>query len=161
MSRTQYVHYNGCNSSRKSIEYGVPQGSTLGPLFFILFMNDFSRASQLLFSLLFADDTSVFLIDKEYTQLIVFLNKELKKVSHWLNANGLTINVKNTHFMVFHLARIKAKDLNVEMQGNIIGCVTATKYLGVIIDNKLKWTIHILYIKNKGSKTIGLFYKMR
>ena len=63
--------------------------------------------------------------------------------------------------MVFHQARIKAKDINIEMQGNIIGSVTATKYLGVIIDNKLKWTSHILYIKNKLSKTIGLFYKMR
>ena len=102
MSKAQYVHYNGCNSSTKSIEYGVPQGSILGPLFFILFMNDFSRASQLLFSILFADDTSVFLIGKEYTQLIVSVNKELKKVSPWLNANGLAINVKKTHFMVFH-----------------------------------------------------------
>ena len=63
--------------------------------------------------------------------------------------------------MVFHGARIKAKDLNVEMQGNNIDCVTTTKYLGVIIDNKLNWTCHILYIKNKISKTIGLFYKMR
>ena len=150
-----------CNSSTKSIEYGVPQGSILGPLFFILFMNDFSRASQLLFSILFADDTSVFLIGKEYTQLIKSLNEELKKVSRWLNANGLTINLKKTHYMVFHRARIKAKDLNVEMQGNNIDCVTTTKYLGVIIDNKLKWTSHILYIKNKISKTIGLFYKMR
>ena len=127
----------------------------LGPLFFILFMNDFTRASQLLFSILFADDTSVFLIGKEYTKLIVFLNKELKKVSHWLNANGLTINVKKTHFMVFHRARIKAKDLYVEMQGNNIGCVTATKYLGVIIENKLKWTSHILYIKIKYQKPLA------
>ena len=53
-----------------------------------------------------------------------------------------------------------AKVLNVEMQGNNIDCVTTTKYLGVIID-ELKWTTHILYIKNKISKTIGLFYKMR
>ena len=147
MSRTQYVHYNGCNSSTKSIEYGVP-------LFFILFMNDFSRASQLLFSILFADDTSVFLIGKEYTQLIISLNEELKK------SISLVKCQKKTHYMVFHRARIKAKDLNVEMQGNNIDCVTTTKYLGVIIDNKLKWTSHILYIKNKISKTIGLFYKM-
>ena len=61
--------------------------------------------------------------------------------------------------MVFHRARIKAKDLNIEMQGNILDCVT-TKYLGVIIDNKLKWTSHILHIKNNISKTIGIFYKM-
>ena len=70
-------------------------------------MNDFSRASQLLFSILFADDTSVFLIGKEYTQLIISLNEELKKVSRWLHANGLTINLKKTHYMVFHRARIK------------------------------------------------------
>ena len=122
-------------------------------------MNDLSRASQLLFSILFADDTSVFLIGKKYSQLIVSLNKDLKKVSHWLNANGLTINVKKTHLMVFHRARIKAKDLNVEMLGNIIGCVTATKYLGVIIDNKLKWTSHILYIKYQVSKPLAFSTK--
>ena len=63
--------------------------------------------------------------------------------------------------MVFHRARRKTKYLNVEMQGNNIDCVTTTKYLGVIIINKLKWTSHILYIKNKILKTIGLFYKMR
>ena len=57
--------------------------------------------------------------------------------------------------MVFHRARIKAKDLNVEMQGNIIGCVTTTKYSGVIIDNKLKWTSHILYVKNKYQKPLA------
>ena len=60
-------------------------------------MNDFSRASQLLFSIRFADDTSVFLIGKEYTQLIISLNEEHKIVSRWLNANGLTINLKKTH----------------------------------------------------------------
>ena len=92
-----------------------------------------------LYFLVVADDTSVFLIGKEYTQLIISLNEELKKVSRWLNANGLTINLKKTHYMVFHRARIKAKDLNVEMQGNNIDCVTTTKYLG----DKLKWTSHI------------------
>ena len=60
-------------------------------------------------SIHFADDTSVFLIRKEYTQLIISLNEELKKVSHWLNANGLTINLKKTHYMVFHRARIRLK----------------------------------------------------
>ena len=161
MSGTQYVHYNGCSSSTKSIEYRVPQGSILGPLFFISIYEWLFQGISITSSILFADDTSVFLIGKEYTQLIVLLNKELKKVSCWFNANGLTINVIKTHFMVFHRARIKAKYLNVPRHGNIIDCVTATIYLRGIIDNKLKWTSHVLYIKNKISKTIGLFYKMR
>ena len=73
----------------------------------------------------------------------------MKNSKKCLTGFGLTINLKKTHYMVFHRARIKAKDLNVVMQGNNIDCVTTTKYLGVIIDNKLKWTSHILYLKNK------------
>ena len=76
---TQYVHYNECSSNTKSIEYGAPQGSILGPLFFITSMNNFSRASKIHFSILFADDTSVFLVGTEYAKLIKFLIVELKK----------------------------------------------------------------------------------
>ena len=63
--------------------------------------------------------------------------------------------------MVFHRAKIKAAGLPVVMQRNVVQCVTKTKFLGVIIDNKLKWNDHITYVKSKISKTIGLFYKMR
>ena len=138
MHRTQYVHYNGCNSSTKPIKYGVLQGSILGPLFFILFMNDFSKTSKILFTIHFADDTSVFIVGTEYTKLIELLNMELEGVSCWLNANGLAVNVKKTHYMVFHLAKIKAVALPVVMQRNVVECVARTKFLGVIIDNKLK-----------------------
>ena len=69
LSRTQYVHYHWCNSSIKPIQYRVPQGSVLEQLLFKLFMNDFCRTSQLLFSILFADDTSVFLIDKKINSI--------------------------------------------------------------------------------------------
>ena len=71
------------------------------------------------------------------------------------------VNVKKTHYMVFHRAKIKAAGLPVVMQRNVVECVTKTKFLGVIIDNKLKWNDHITYVKSKISKTIGLFYKMR
>ena len=94
-SRTQYVVYNECNSSTQSIEYGVPQGSNLGRLFFILFINDFSKAPTLFFTFLFADDTSVFLEGKEHTNLVEILNEELNKITIWLNANKLMFNVKN------------------------------------------------------------------
>ena len=124
-------------------------------------MNDFSRASEIFFTILFADDTSVFIVGTEYTKLIEILNVELERVSCWLNANGLAVNVKKTHYMVFHRAKIKAVALPVEMQRNVVECVTRIKFLGVIIDTKLKWNDHITYAKSKISKTIGLFFKMR
>ena len=86
MSRSQYVICNGATSDVKLVESGVPQGSILGLLFFILFMNDFSRSSTLLFSILFADDTSVFLESTAYSKIIKALNNELVNVTKWLSA---------------------------------------------------------------------------
>ena len=132
-SKTQYVVYNECNSSTQSIEYDVPQGSILGPLLFILFMSDFSKASKLFFTILFADDTSVLLEGNEYTKLVEILNDEINKITIWLNANKLMINVKKTHYMVFHRAKIKTLGTDVIMQNTSIQCVKSTKFLGVII----------------------------
>ena len=81
---------------------GIILDEKLGPLLFILQMNDLTNSSKLLFAILFADDTSVFLEGKEYTHLIEMLNSELKKLTIWLNVNKLTVNVKKTHYMVFH-----------------------------------------------------------
>ena len=64
------VHYNGCDSDKKTITHGVPQGSILGPLLFILYIHDFSRSSDILFSILFADDTSVFIEGTSYAKII-------------------------------------------------------------------------------------------
>ena len=102
-------------------------------------MNDFSKSSQLLFSILFADDTTVPIEAKEYEGLIMALNNELHKFSTWLDANKLSISTKKTHFMVFHRSRIKTNDVNVIKQQNIIERVNSTKFLGLIIDDKLKW----------------------
>ena len=131
--RTQYVVYNECNSSTQSIEYGVPQRSILGPLLFILFMSDFSKASKLFFTILFADDTSVFLEGKEYTKLVEILNEELNKITIWLNANKLMINVKKNHYMVFHRAKIKTLGTDVIMQNTSIQCVKSTKFWELLL----------------------------
>ena len=94
--------------------------------------------------------------------MIIELNIELIKVSKWLKANKLTLNLSKTHFMVFHRARIKhVNDFVVNIDDKKIDSTLTTKFLGIIIDNKLKWTEHIKYIKNKISKSIGIIYKCR
>ena len=156
-ARSQFVFYNGIRSSIRNITHGVPQGSILGPLLFILNVNDYSRSSDLLFSFLF--DTSVFIEGHSYAEVIEILNIELLKVSDWLMANKLTINLKKCHYMIFHRSRLKDCDKkDVIIQDRIISHVTSTKFLEVIIDDKLKWNLHM---KNKIAKSNGILYKIR
>ena len=118
----------------------MPQGSILGPLLFIIYMDDFSRASDLLFSIIVADDTSVFIEGTQHEETINLLNNELEKVNIWLKSNKLTINIKKTHYMMFHRTRIQYKNIqDIFIGGNKIEYTNNTKFLGVIIDRKLNW----------------------
>ena len=111
-NRKQYVEYNNFKSDKKTITHGVPQGSILGPLLFIIYMNDFSRSSELIFSILFADDTSVFIEGTNFENISKLLNTELEKGNMCLKANKLTIHTKKTHYMMFHETLIKHKNTN-------------------------------------------------
>ena len=91
--RVQFAEYNNYHSDNKQITHGVPQGSILGPLLFILYINDFSNASDLLFSILFAGDTSVFIEGTAYSSIIKDINTELEKVDKWLKSNKLSVNI--------------------------------------------------------------------
>ena len=144
-NRKQYVIYNNPEFDIGSITHGVPQGSILGPLLFIIYMNDFSKASELLFVILFADDTNIFLEGMSYNKIILEMNTELYKIETWLAANRLTLNVNKTHYMIFHRSRLKAShcDVHVILNDNIVKRVTSTKFVGIIIDEKLSWKQHI------------------
>ena len=98
--RSQYVPYNHANSAFRNVNCGVPQGSIIGPLFFIVFMNDIFYASELLFNVLYADDTSIFLSHKDLQTLIQSMNNEMKHMSLWLKANKLTLNSEKTYYIV-------------------------------------------------------------
>ena len=141
--RSQYVEFQNTQSDTKPITHGVPQGSILGPILFIIDINDFSKASEKLFSILYADDTSVFIEGYEYDKLIEIMNNEMKQVDIWLQANGLVINQEKTHYMVFHRAGIKTNSNEISIRDNIIPRVSSTKFLGLIIDDQLKWLEHI------------------
>ena len=107
------MEVNGKLSEFGTIRHGVPQGSILGPLLFLLYINDISQSSDILDFFLFVDDTTVFYSDdpsNKDTESI--LNNELEKVSCWLAANKLSLNVKKSNFLHFHYGKSKKNNLN-------------------------------------------------
>ena len=143
------------------ITHGVLQGSILGPLLFILYINDLAGVSEKLFTTLFSDDTTILIEGTQVNSMITALNSELAKLTDWLKANKLSINVSKPHYMVFHRSRRKLDKEDILLDTTIIKQVTFTKFLGIIIDDKLKWIHHISYIKNKISKGMGIILKAR
>ena len=144
----------------KHIICGVPQGSILGPLLFIAYMNDIFQASKYLYNILYADDTSILLSGSDLQKLVREINRELELISEWFKANKLTLNIEKTYYMVFHQSHRKFKN-NIELVISYIKFREAKimKYLGVIIDSKLNWIDHITYIKNEVAKGIGIIRK--
>ena len=160
--RQQYVVFNRHCSSNETISCIVPQGSILGPLLFFSYANDMSNVSQLLFTLLFADDTNVFTSGKDVRQLIAIMNNKLTKIVEWLNVNKLSLNVKKTHYMIFSLSRNRIiNDTNIKINEQMVARVACTKFLGVLIDEKLSLANHIKSIKMKISKGTGIINKAK
>ncbi len=120
------------------------------------------NASTLLFPILFADDTNIFLNDKSISEIFKIMNLELTKIVEWLNVNKLSLNVKKTHYMLFGLTRKRTTTNEILCINNeVISKVESTKFLGIIIDFKLCWAEHIHYIKSKISKGIGILCRAR
>ena len=106
-NRKQFVYINEVKSGEQNIKCGVPQGSILGPLLFILNINDLENISKSLFPILFADDATILIEAKNVISAIHIMNQELDKLTIWLKANKLTLNISKTHYMIFHRTRIK------------------------------------------------------
>ena len=110
IKRTQYVDSNGVSSSIREIETGVPQGSILGPLLFIIYMNDIHTVSDNFHFVLYADDTTLSSPMGSFARgcngnielISTSINSGLNKIADWLAVNKLSFNVKKTKFMIFH-----------------------------------------------------------
>ena len=158
-NRKQYVNWQDTNSEIEPVSCGVPQGSILGPLLFILYVNDLPKDSNKFVSILFADDTTILL--EGNNPLYCHITKLRIGQISWLNANKLSLNVSKTHYMVFHCARRKNDHEDIILSNNILQQAHYTKNFGIIIDDKLKWDNHISYIKNKIAKGMGILLKAR
>ena len=159
--RTQFVEFNKVRSSPQGISCGVPQGSILGPLFFILYVNDLNNASML-DAILFADDANLFISHNDPVYLMTTLNIELNKLSTWFAANRLSLNLSKTNFMVFKPRQKKQSfEFQVFINDQPISQVSETMFLGVFLDDNLCWKPHISLLASKLSKSIGIIHKSR
>ena len=162
-NRTQFVSFNEFNSSYRNIECGVPQGSVLGPLLFIIFLNDIAFSSDKFSFVTYADDTNVIVSHANLSDLITIVNQELSNLSVWFKANKLSLNIDKTNYMIFknrHSNRIY-DDLNICIDGRKISKVSHTKFLGVLLDESLTWSNHTSNIVNILSKYCGILYRLR
>ena len=105
--RNQYVSVNGSNSKFLTITCGVPQGSVLGPLLFFIYINDLANTSEKLKFYLFADDTNIYFESSALSNLIKIVNRELRSVKKWLDANKLSLNIDKTNYVIFHYSSVK------------------------------------------------------
>ena len=156
-NRVQFVQIGNVKSDVLTVKCGIPQGSTLGPLLFLLYINDLPNCSDILQFRIFADDTNIFYSAKSPNILQRVINEELNKVYQYCSANKLSINFKKTNYM---LITSKPRNNTLIHMPNIthMSCI---KYLGVYIDEHLDWQNQITYFNNKIAKNVGILFRLR
>ena len=148
--RTQFVSINGFNSDYKAVKYGVPHGSVVGPLLFLIFINDLNIAIKNSETFHFADDTCLLNIKDSVKKINKIDNNDLKFLIQWLHANKISLNVAKTEVIIF---RIKKKqldfDLNLTICGKILQVSSYVTYLCIYLDEYLEWSPHINHLSHK------------
>ena len=159
--RKQYVCINAASSSLKEFTIGVPQGSVLGPLLFIIYVNDLLNMSNDHLKILFADDTVLSFKGKNFLDLISVCNAQLELFKCWTLANRLTVNKEKTVFNIISNYNLSQESVNIYFDGQLLSRDPKVKYLGVIFDESLKFNYHIEYIASKISKAVGILYRSK
>ena len=158
--RHHHVDYIDAKSETKSVSIGVPQGSILGPLLFLIYINDLPSVTPIFHMLMYADDTTLYCnlygVNSE-----VKINNELSKISEWFSSNKLSLNIKKAKFMVFYTPQRRVNYPVLKLNNVNIERVSQFNFLGVVINSTLKWDKHISHISLKISRATGVMFRLR
>ena len=153
--------YNGVSSPVNRITCDVPQGSILGPLLFLLYIHGLGNICSSTTSILFADDTNIFKMGNNLKEMEDELNSELSKISIWLKANKLPLNIGKHISWCFPIRGESIMIWTLRLMKLRLRKLKKTKFLGVIIDNKLTWKDHVAHVASKVSRGMGMIIKAR
>jgi hypothetical protein len=162
LGRQQKVCLNGTSSPNAYVTCGVPQGSILGPLLFILYINDMHNAVKNSTVYHFADDTNLLCSHKNPKTLRKLVNDDLRVLFTWLCSNRLSLNVAKTEFVIFKPPRCPLSErITLKLNGKTLYESKKIKYLGLILDDKLTWSAHVHELSKKINRSLGILYKLR
>ena len=148
-------------SDEYEVNYGTPQGFCLGPLIFLIFVNDLTLHLENTVCVQFADDTSLIFTHRNLVYLNYLVESELAVIQDWFYANRLTLNVEKSSYLLYSNSKIASNKFKVNLSGVTLPRVTQAKLLGTWIDDKLTWDYHITTLLNKLQCRIGMLRRSK
>ena len=158
--RMQCVQIDTVVSSFLPVETGVPQGSILGPLLFLIYINDFPLVCNQMTTYLYADDTSIFIEGSDEREVQNTINTLMPKIEDWFAANQLSLNTDKTYYQIYTNKKTRAA-ISLNLVGVNIKRVKSVKYLVVFIDEDLKWHTHLSKLYTVLCRNVGIINRAR